>query len=406
MGEEAAKPGSSGLLALLGAITATGPLAIDMYLPALPAIAKDLHTSPAAVQGTLVAFFAGLAIGQLLYGPIADRYGRRKPLLFGLALFALASLGCAFATSVEALMFFRALQALGGAAGMVVPRAVVRDVYGVAGMAKAFARLILVMGLAPILAPLLGGWMLVALDWRSIFFALGAFALVLWGVVAWRLPETRPEGSPSALGPAFLAYGAVLTDRRFLGYALAGALAFGGMFAYIAGSPFVLIELHKVPASAYGWVFGANALGLIAASQLNHHLLAKHSSDRLLAASLVLSTLAAVALFASAATGFGGLVGLLVPLFVFASSLGFVAPNSGAGAMEGPAQRAGAASAMLGCMQSLLGALAGAAVGWLEDGSARPMALVMLLAILLAWPLYQLLAAPRRKAPTPLEATA
>jgi len=371
--------GRLGLLLMLGSLTAFGPLAIDMYLPALPRLAEAYQASPAAVQMTLATFFAGFAVGQAFYGPITDRYGRKPPLYFSLTLFALASAGCALAPTVEWLAAFRLLQALGVAAGVVISRAMVRDLFPPAEMAHVFSTLMLVIGLAPILAPLAGGYLLAWFDWQSIFWLMSGLSLLCLLVVALRLDEThRPAVRPSLrLGPVLRGYGALLADRAFMAYALCGGLSLGGMFAYIAGSPFVLIELHRVPAETYGWIFGANAAGFVLFSQLNRRLLRRQTPARVLWDGTALQALAGLALLAAAATGFGGLWSLLPPLFVYVACIGIILPNTGALAMGPQGHRAGVAAALMGTLQFSLAAVAAATVGLLEDGTALPMALVV-----------------------------
>lgn len=367
------------LVGILGAVTALVPLSIDMYLPSLPTLERAFAADPASVQLTLGAFFVGLALGQALYGPIADRLGRKPSLYAGLACFVVSSAGCALAPGIASLVGFRFAQALGGCAALVVPRAVVRDLFDPQASARVFSQLVLVMGAAPILAPLAGGYVLTLWGWRAIFWGLAGLGLACLGVVTLGLAETRPPGpgAAGAIATALDNYRRLLADRRFLGYALSGGIAMAGMFAYISGSPFVLIELYGVPPPAYGWVFGLNALGLIAASQLNRWLLGSWRADAVLSVATAATAGLSVALLLVAATGAGGLVGLLVPLFGYVASLGFTQPNALAGAMAPHRERAGSAAALYGTLQFLAATLAGALVGRLHDGTAVPMAAVM-----------------------------
>jgi DHA1 family bicyclomycin/chloramphenicol resistance-like MFS transporter len=364
---------------ILGAVTALVPLSIDMYLPALPALEREFAGDPATVQLTLGAAFVGLAVGQALYGPVTDRVGRKPPLYAGLAGYVLASAGCALAPGIGALVAWRFVQAVAGCAGLVVPRAMVRDRFDPQATARVFSLLVLVMGAAPILAPLAGGYVLAWLGWRAIFWGLAAAGLACLGAVALALPETRPAASRpgGVVGPALRGYAWLLADRRFLGHALAGGLASAGMFAYISGSPFVLIQVYGVPAEAFGWVFGANALGLIAASQVNRRLLAAWRAEQVLGPAMAATALVGLALLLVALTGAGGLAGLLPPLFGFVASLGFTQPNALAGAMAGHPERAGSAAALYGTLQFLAATVAGALVGRLHDGTAVPMAAVI-----------------------------
>lgn len=366
------------ILLILGALSAFGPLAIDFYLPSFPTLAREFATDVEHVQLSLAAYFAGLAIGQLLYGPLADRFGRRKPLLAGVLLFSLASLACALAPSLEWLIGARFVQALGGCAGMVVSRAVVRDLCDPIGSAKVFSQLMLVMGLAPILAPLAGGLLLSSLGWPSIFICLSLFgALCLLGVALW-LPETLAQDAPPApLRGALGEYRRLFGDWPFLGYALSGGFAMAGMFAYIAGSPFVFIQLYGVPAEHYGWLFGSNALGFILLAQLNAWLVARHGPSHWLRRALWFYLACASALLLVALARPQALWPLLLPLFGCIACLGILLPNASACAMAGQGRHAGSASALLGSLQFVIAASAAALVAALHDGSAWPVAVVI-----------------------------
>jgi MFS transporter, DHA1 family, multidrug resistance protein len=366
------------LVLILGALSAFAPMSIDMYLPSLPTLAAEFGASTSATQLTLSAFFIGLAIGQALYGPLADRFGRKPALYIGLTVYAIATIGCASAYSVESLIVWRFAQALGGCAGVVVARAVVRDLFDQWGSARMLSTMMLVMGAAPMLAPLLGGWLLGVSGWRSIFWVLLAFGLLCLVATVAVLPETRSRTSMSSgVVAALRDYAGLLGHRRFLGYVLAGGFAQAGMFAYISGSPFVFIDVYGVPAHAYGWLFGLNALGLITASQINARLIRRLGPDRLLARANLANAVFGALLVAVAVSGWGGLIALLVPLFGYVASLGFSYPNAAAGAMAPFPERAGSASALLGTVQFGIAAIAGAAVGWWHDGTALPMAVVI-----------------------------
>lgn len=365
-------------LLILGALSAFGPLAIDFYLPAFPAMAHAFATDEKHVQTTLAAYFLGLSLGQLAYGPIADRFGRRIPLLFGVGLFTLASLVCAYAPNLDSLILARFVQALGGCAGMVLSRAIVSDKCDAVASAKVFSQLMLVMGLAPILAPMLGGVLVNLAGWQSIFLALSLFSAVCLLAVALGLPESLPASVPrQPLSGALRQYLRLLGDRVFIGHALTGGIAIAGMFAYIAGSPFVFIKLYGVPAEHYGWLFGTNAAGFILMAQVNARLLSKRGPAFLLARAVWLYLAAAMVLLAVAAWHPDALWPLLVPLFICIASLGCIAPNASACAMSGQGARAGSASALMGCLQFSVAAGAAALVGLLHDGSAVPMALVI-----------------------------
>jgi DHA1 family bicyclomycin/chloramphenicol resistance-like MFS transporter len=416
---------------ILGALTAFAPMSIDMYLPSLPTLERYFATDTASVQLTLAAFFIGLAVGQAFYGPLADRVGRKPPIYFGLVLYVLASAGCALAQNIESLIALRFVQAVTGCAGVVIARAVVRDLYDHHESARVFSVLMLVMGVAPILAPLLGGQILVWLGWRAIFWALALFGLACLVAVALALPETRPATNPEAgesdrkkgratgeksgnrqtgfarLFPqagdksltshsrtpfvlsALKDYWRLLIDRRFLGYTLAGGIAQAGMFAYISGSPFVFINIYGVPPQYYGWLFGANAFGLIAASQLNRRLLSRTTPDVVLKVANTVNAAFGVLLVTAAVTGIGGFAGILLPLFGYVATLGLIFPNAAAGALAPFPERAGSASALLGSMQFGIAALASAAVGSLHDGTALPMTAIIAACGLLAFVAYR-----------------
>ena len=366
------------LALLLGSLTAFASLSIDMYLPSLPTIERDLGTTPNKVQLTLAAFFAGLAIAQLVYGPMADRFGRRRPLIFGLVLYVLGSLGCALAPSIEALIGFRFVQAVGGAAGIVIARAVVRDLRSGAAAARLFSLLMLVMGAAPILAPLVGSWLLLLGTWRLTFGVLVALGLASLAVVPRALPETSKQRMARL---SLAAIGAQLRelakDRQFVAYAFAGGFSQAGMFSYIAGSPFVLIGIFHVSPQAYGWIFGANAAGLIAASQINRRLLVGRTPARVLAGSLLVAAAASASLVVLAILRIEILPAVLASLFVFVATLGFVGPNATALAMDRHGGRAGIASAALGSGQYVISSIAAGTVGIANDGTMVPMAVVM-----------------------------
>lgn len=367
---------STTVILVLGALTAFAPLSIDMYLPSLPTLERELAAPAAAVKLTLSAFLIGLALGQLAYGPLSDRFGRKGPLISGVALYIAASIGCAYAGSVEALIALRVLQALGGCAGMVITRAIVRDMVEGAEAARLFSTLMLVMGVAPILAPLLGGYVLIWFGWPAIFWFLALFGAACLAGIALALPETRPpaQRTRGGLRATLATYGRLLISRRFLGFVLSTGFPASGMFVYITASPHLLIETYGVPAEAYGWIFGVNAAGLIGASQVNRLLLRRRSVERTLALGVAIYLAGALALLAVALVGAGGLPALLVPLFLIIASLGLIMPNAAAAALAGEAAHAGSASALIGTIPFVIGALAGAAVAALPTGSALAMA--------------------------------
>jgi len=367
------------LAALLAALTALGPLGVDMYLPAFPAMGADLGATPAAVQRTLATFLLGLSLGQVVVGPLSDRYGRRPPLFGGLVLFGVASLGCALAASAEALAWLRLAQALGGCAGMVVARAVVRDVADERGAVRMMAMLMLVMGAAPILAPLLGSLMLEAFGWRSIFFALAGYAAAALLLIALALPESLPAERRRRDGfvAVLLVYLQILRDRRFLAHALAGALPMLGLFAYLVGSPIVLMGQHGLSSMEYGIAFGSNAFGLILASQVISRLVRRTLPAVLLPRALGLC--AAAGMLVPVAVATGALWALLAALFLYLSVMGAVLPLASAMAMAPMGRIAGSASAVIGTLQFGGGAVVGVALA-AAGGGAWPMAVLLGLA--------------------------
>jgi DHA1 family bicyclomycin/chloramphenicol resistance-like MFS transporter len=357
------------LALLLGGLSSVGPLSLDMYLPGLPQLGGDLSASASATQLTLTACLAGLALGQLVAGPLSDRLGRRRPVLAGAALFAAASLACAFAPSIGVLVGLRFLQGLGGAAGIVIGRAVVRDLYEGDAAARLFSTLMLVGGIAPILAPIWGGQLLAVTDWRGIFAVLALLGLALLAAAARALPETLTVRSGGDMR-------AVLRDRRFLAYALCSGLMMGAMFAYIAGSPFVLQTIHGLSPQAYSLVFAVNGLGILAASYASRRLIGRVTPLRLLHAGVAMGA-AGAALLLGAVVLDAPVAFLLVALLLVVSSIGLVSPNATALALAGHGQNAGAASALLGASQFLLGAAAAPLVGLAGVASALPMALTI-----------------------------
>ncbi len=350
-----------------------------MYLPAFPVVERDLQALPGSMEYTLASFFIGMSLGQLFYGPLSDRFGRRRPLMAGLFLYTVASLACAFAGSVQLLVGMRFLEALGGCAGMVITRAVIRDRCGARDAARAFSALILVMGLAPILAPMLGSAVVTWLGWREIFLLLSLYGAIGLFAVYHGLPETHDiqHEPPLRLGGVFGNYGRLLLSRSFIGYTFSSGLAFAGMFAYIAGSPFVLIQLHGIPAEHFGWVFGLNALGFVVASQVNARLLKTHNLTRLLHYAVWVPALAGAVLAVAGFDGWLPLPLILAGFFVYVASLGFIGPNAMAAALATHGQQAGTASALMGALQFGIATVMGSMVGLLHDGTARPLMLVM-----------------------------
>ncbi|GGK66142.1 Bcr/CflA family drug resistance efflux transporter [Planomonospora parontospora subsp. parontospora] len=384
-GREAARPAAArrgGLLLLLvlGALSAIGPLSIDMYLPALPAITAELGTGQAQVQLTLTACLIGVSAGQIVAGPLSDMFGRRRPLAIGVAAYAAASLLCAFAPSVEGLIGSRLLQGIAGGAALVIVRAVVRDLYEGAAIARIFATLLLVSGLAPILAPILGAQLIAHTSWRGIFAVLSVAGLALLAAALLGVRETLPAGSRErgGLRQTLITFGHLLRDRSFMACALAGGLGFGALFAYISGSPFVIQEVYGASPQTYSLVFALNALALTAAAQAGGRLAGRRATPvRLILAGLFLYVAGGAVLVVVAVAGLP-LGALVAGLFTMMCGAGLVLPGTGALALaDQPQQVAGSASALLGVLQFALGGLAAPLVGIGGGGSALPMALVL-----------------------------
>ena len=365
------------LIVILGSLVAIGPLSIDMYLPGLPEITRSLDASAAAVQLSLTACVAGLAVGQLVAGPMSDRFGRRRPLVAGLVTYSGVSLLCALAPTVLALTGLRFLQGLAGGAGIVIGRAVVRDLYSGAQAAKLFSSLMLVTGLAPILAPVVGAQILKVTTWPGIFVVLAALSAAIVTLAAIALPETLPKERRDPGGHTLATMRHLLTQRSFLGYALTAGLAFGALFAYISGSPFVLQEIYGLSPQAFSLAFGANGLGLVIGSQINARLVTRYGPAYLLRRALLVITVAAAALVAVTIIDLG-VWPVIACTFVVMSTLSFVMPNSTALSLAEHGAVAGTASALLGVTQFLIGGLAAPLVGIGGTGSAVPMAVVML----------------------------
>lgn len=387
------------LILILGILSAYGPLSTDMYMPALPTIAHELN-SP-YVQQTMAIYFFGLSFGQLIYGPISDRIGRKKPLLFGCSLYALASLGCAMAPNMESLIVLRLLQSLGGSVGMITTLSIVRDLFAVREAARVLSHLMLVMGVAPILAPLLGGQVLLYSSWRVIFLLLTGFGLLCVALVALSLPESHPpeRRNRNPLGTVFSDYRRLLLDVRFLRYALPNSLMGAGFFTYLSGASLVFIGVYGVSAQNFGWIFGLNAIGMIAASQFNNFLLYRYPSRRIMVMAMTGMVVASLVLVLVAIGELGGMVGLWLMLFVCVGGMGLIRPNAQAAAMAPYPERAGLASSLLGALGSGVGSLAGATLSFFQAGSAVPMAVIIATAYTLGlsvfWGIRRLVPASR-----------
>ncbi|GHD98129.1 multidrug effflux MFS transporter [Streptomyces alanosinicus] len=374
---------------VLGGLTATPPLAMDMYLPALPEVTGSLDAPAATVQLTLTACLLGMALGQLVVGPLSDRWGRRRPLLAGLAGYLLATALCALAPNVETLVALRLVQGLAGAAGIVIARAVVRDLYDGVALARFFSTLMLVSGVAPVVAPLIGGQILRVTDWRGVFVVLTAVGALLAALVRLRLPETLPpaERHTGGAGAALRAMRGLLADLPFTGYMLAGGFAFAALFAYISASPFVIQEIYGASPQTFSLLFGLNSVGLVIAGQINGKLLVgRVALEKVLACGLAVIVLAASALLLMSAGALGevGLAPVAAALFVLMSAMGITLPNAQSLALLRTRHAAGSASALLGTSSFLVGAVASPLVGVAGEHTAVPMAVVQLTGALVA----------------------
>ncbi len=368
---------------VLGLLSTFGPISLDLYLPALPRLAEDLDASASGAQLSITACLLGLAVGQLVAGPMSDRFGRRRPLIVGLVLYALTSAACAFAPSIGILLLLRLLQGLSGAAGLVIARAVARDLYSGRLLVIFFSRLILISGLAPVIAPVLGGQLSRVMTWRGIFLVLAAFGVVLLLAGLLGLPETLPAGRRTLGGISTTLHGfrILLRDRFFVGAALSSGLAGASMFAYIAGGTFVLQEIYGLSAQGFSFVFGANSLGIMAMGQLGGHLARRGSPNRVLALGLLLNLLGAAALAATVLTHLG-LPFLIGSLLVMVSAVGLVFPTATALALADYPDQAGTASSLLGLGQYIAGAVVAPLVGIAGTRTAVPLGLVALAASL------------------------
>ena len=387
-------PKSRYLIIVLGLLTAFGPLSIDMYLPAFKSISSALNSSQAQVQTTLAVFFMGMALGQMIYGPLSDHLGRKIPLYFGLSLYILSSLICTFAPNIETLIAARLLQALGGCAGVVISRAVVRDFFPPQEMAKVMSLLMLVMGLAPVLAPFFGGLMVESLPlewgWRAIFAVFAGLGVLCLGLIYWALPESLPtekRATGFSLGTTLSVYFELLKDRPFLLPALSGSMGLGVLFAYITGSAALFLNYLGLSPMHYSWIFAINAVGIIGGAQVNRRLLSRYSSQEVLSRSFLAlsfsSTLFLIAVSLSQS------VWLIAPaLWSVLACLGFIMPNSTAVAMSSQSKHAGSASAILGMLQYAIGACSAGLLTFVMgkmNGHPLSIALILVLGSVMGW---------------------
>jgi MFS transporter, DHA1 family, multidrug resistance protein len=370
---------TKGLVVLLGALAALGAAAIDMYLAALPRIASEFGSTSGQAQFTLGAFLIGLGIGQLVHGALSDAYGRRPVLIFGILLYCVASLGCISASDINQLIAWRFVQALGAAAGSVIVRAIVRDLYSMDEGARAQSFINMAFLVTPLIAPNIGGYLLTWFGWRSIFLLMCLFGALCLAALVFRLPESLPPERRTPLSPRSLlsAYSQILRDRRTLGCLLAGTFSFACMFTFFAGSPFVYITFFGIPEQHYGLLFGINVLGIIGTNYLNARLVVRVGALRMLVLGCALCAAAGLTLAATTYFEIGALLGVVIPLVFVIGSLGFVGANALAGAMAPFPKLAGTTASLLGFSRMIFGAAAGAVLGVIHDGTPLAMGLLI-----------------------------
>src|SRR5215470_14239796 len=367
------------LILILGLLTAIGPFSIDMYLPAFPDIARGLHTTVAQVTLSLSSFFIGISAGQLLYGPLLERFGRKKPLYAGLCVYLLASAGCAMAASVNALIILRLLQAVGGCVGMVASRAMVRDLFEVKENAKIFSTLMLVVAVSPIIAPTLGGYVTAMLGWRYVFAMLIIVDIIIIAGTFFLLPESKKPDPNFSLRPTPIIknFAGVIIHPQFYTYALTAAISAAGLYAYIGGSPHVFMEIFKVTERQYGWIFALIAMGLIGASQVNSVLLKNYTSEQIIPVALACQSVIGLVMVILTLFGWNDVFITIFLIFIFLGTQGFVFPNASALSLASFGHNAGSASALLGAIQMTIGACTSALVSVLQNHTGFPMMGVM-----------------------------
>lgn len=364
------------LISILGGVTAIGPLTIDMYLPAFSAIAKSFSASDSLVQLSLTTYFIGLAVSQLIYGPLIDRFGKRLPLFYGLCLFIIASIACCFVTSIEQLIVLRFFQAMGACIGVVAPRAIVRDIFSPQESARIYSHLMLVMGLAPILAPLVGSFVLAIFGWKAIFVFLTAFGVACLAVSYLAIPQTTEPDKNEKISQALKKYWGILHDRNFVVCAISGALVMSALFAYITASPFAYLEFFGLSSKEYSLIFALNSIGFIAMSQINAYFLKKNSIEKVLKFMLLVPMISGAVLI---------FIGIKYPdfwlftatFFIFLASIGAINPNTTALALSNQLKHSGSASALLGTIQFTLATIMSLLISKLHDGNLASMTLVI-----------------------------
>ena len=374
------------LILILGSLTALGPFSIDMYLPGFSGIAKDLNTTVANVSMTLSSYFIGISAGQLLYGPLLDRFGRKKPLFIGLLVYILASLGCVFVTDIDTFIGLRFIQAVGSCAATVASVSMVRDLFPVKDIPKVFSLLMLVVGLSPMLAPTIGGYVTADYGWHTVFFILMCMGIVIMIAAQLILPNTYLPDTSISLKPKPIItnFISILKEPQFYTYAFAGAIAFSGLFTYVAASPILFMDIFKVDAKTYGWIFAFMSLSFISASQLNSLLLRKFNSEQMIFGALISQTFIVSLFLLLSLNDLLGLYGTITMLFLFLACLGISNPNTAGLTLAPFARNAGSASALMGAIQLGLGAFVSFLVGVFVHNSTVPMVAIMAVTTILA----------------------
>lgn len=367
------------IIVILGALATISAFSIDMYLPGFPAIARDLGTTIDKVQLSLTAYLIGIAVGQLFYGPLLDRFGRKYPLYIGLIIYIIASIGCAYTESVNFLIGWRFLQAIGGCAGMVASQALVRDIFPVNKMAQAFSLITLVIAVSPMIAPAVGGYVTPLLGWHSVFIILAVITAVVLICSYFYLPSGKGPDATLSLKPAAVLsnFGTVIRNQQFFIYTLAGGIAMAAPFGYIAGSADVFINIYKVSEQAYGWIFALLASSMIGSTQLNHILLKKFKSEQIIRFALTYQTIVGAVLVVGTYLGWYDLISFIVLIFIFLSGQGLIGPNTVALSLAPFTKNAGSAAALFGSWRLGAGGIISAIVSFLHNHTAMPMVTIM-----------------------------
>jgi DHA1 family bicyclomycin/chloramphenicol resistance-like MFS transporter len=374
------------LILILGSLTALSPFSIDMYLPGFPAIARDLHTNTGEVARSLSSFFIGLAFGQLLYGPLMDRFGRKKPLYFGLALYIVISIGCTTATSIHMLIALRFMQAIGSCAAGVAAMAMVRDIFPVKDNAKIFALLVLVLGTSPMIAPTAGSYLTAAFGWQSVFIVLLIIAVLMLLAVIFTLPESYKSDLSYSLKPLPIinSFISVIKVPQFYTYTIASTLAFSGLFAYVAGSPVVFMEYFQVTSKFYGWIFAFLSIGFIGSSQINNLLIKYFKSEQIIIVAIIGQVIMAVIFLIGSLNGWMGLYSTIGIIFLVLCTVGITNPNAAALSLAPFSKNAGTAASLMGAMQLGVGALSSYGISLASKPSTIPMAVIMAISSIMA----------------------